>query len=117
MEKKFFTVAEFAKEFECSVSTVRNMIKRGDIKAVQVHRTIRIPVTELDRIMQGITATSETSVNDIPATSTDAPPQPTESTTAGDKATLETDAQQPEPTTEKPSSVPEWDGISGKNEP
>jgi len=110
MEKKFFTVAEFAKEFECSVSTVRNMIKRGDIKAVQVHRTIRIPVTELDRIMQGITATSETSIKDIPATATDAPPQPP----TGELIKAVSDAQQPDDTTDEPPDRPEWDGISGK---
>ena len=47
----------------------------------------------------------------------DAPPQPTESHTTGEKATHETDTQHPDDTTDEPLSVSEWSGISGRTAP
>ena len=99
--EKFYTLPEIADILRCSVPTIRRRIKAGTLRAVKNGGVYLISESALNSYLQ----TSETSVNDIPATSTDAPPQPTESPTTGDKATLETDAQQPEPTTEKPSSV------------
>ena len=108
--EKFYTLPEIADILRCSVPTIRRRIKAGTLRAVKNGGVYLISELALNSYLQ----TSETSVNDIPATSTDAPPQPTESTTTGDKATLETDAQQPDDTTEEPSNVPEWNGISGK---
>ena len=103
MNEKLLTIAQTAEYLQCSQSTIRSRIRRGTLKAVKNGRIVRIPESELERFFQ------------VP--DTDAPPQPTESHTTGEKATLEPNVQQPEPTTEKPSSVPEWDGISGKSEP
>ena len=108
--EKFYTLPEIADILRCSVPTIRRRIKAGTLRAVKNGGVYLISELALNSYLQ----TSETSVNDIPATSTDAPPQPTESPTTGEKATLETDAQQPEPTTDEPPDRPEWDGISGK---
>ena len=52
-ENKVLKVSEIAKELRMSEQTIRNMIKRGDLKAIQSGRTIRIPATELDRLLTG----------------------------------------------------------------
>ena len=52
-ENLVYTVTEFSKKMKCSPGTVRNMIKRGDLKAIQSGRTIRIPATELERLLTG----------------------------------------------------------------
>ena len=62
------------------------------MKAVKNGRIVRIPESELERFFQ------------VP--DTDAPPQPAESHTTGEKAPLEPDAQQPEPTTGEPPDRP-----------
>lgn len=50
-ENLVYTVSEFAEKLKCAPGTVRNMIKRGDLKAIQSGHTIRIPATELDRLL------------------------------------------------------------------
>lgn len=49
---KFLTVKEVASVLRVSATTVRTMVQRGDIGAMQSGRTIRIPETELDRIIR-----------------------------------------------------------------
>lgn len=98
--EKLYTKKEVAEILHCSIATIHRRISSGELKAVKNGRIVRIPESELERFFQ------------VPAT--DAPPQPTASPTTGDKATLETDAQQPEPTTGEPPNRPEWDGIAGK---
>ena len=90
--EKFYTLPEIADILRCSVPTIRRRIKAGTLRAVKNGGVYLISESALNSYLQ----TSETSFNDIPATSTDAPP--------------------PEPTTEQPSSRHEWDGISGKIE-
>jgi excisionase family DNA binding protein len=49
----FHKVSEVAKMLNVSVQTLRSMIKGGKIKVVQLNKkTIRIPQSELDRIME-----------------------------------------------------------------
>jgi len=100
MNEKLLTIAQTAEYLQCSQSTIRSRIRRGTLKAVKNGRIVRIPESELERFFQ------------VP--DTDAPPQPTESPTTGEKTTLEPDAQQPEPTTDESPDRPEWDGISEK---
>lgn len=52
---RYLTVAQFAEAAAMHPVTVRRMIYAGEIKAVQrdVHAHWRIPVTELDRLMEG----------------------------------------------------------------
>lgn len=52
---KYLTVAQFAEAAAMHPVTVRRMIYAGEIKAIQrdVHAHWRIPVTELDRLMEG----------------------------------------------------------------
>jgi len=114
---KLYGVKEVADMFGVSSQAIRNMIDREELKAVKIGGSYRIPQKEIDRLIEPIAdiiEIVEMPVNDNLVTSTDAPPQPTESTTTGDKATLETDAQHPDDTTGEPSNRPEWDGISGK---
>ena len=108
--EKFYTLPEIADILRCSIPAIRRRIKEGKLKAVKNGRAYIVSQSALDSYLQ----TSETSINDIPAVATDAPPQPTESPTTGEKTTLEPDAQQPEPTTDESPDRPEWDGISGK---
>ncbi len=117
---KLYGVKDVADMFGVSSQAIRNMIEREELKAVKIGGSYRIPQKEIDRLIEPIAdiiEVDEMPVNDIPATSPDAPPQPTASPTTGDKATLETDAQQPDDTTDEPSSVSEWSGISGQTAP
>ena len=122
---KLYGVKEVADMFGVSSQAIRNMIDREELKAVKIGGSYRIPQKEIDRLIEPIAdiiETVEIPVNDIPSTSTDAPPQPTESPTTDENIKAvseptETDAQQPEPTTDEPPDRPEWDGISGKSEP
>jgi excisionase family DNA binding protein len=98
--EKLYTKKEVAEILHCSIATIHRRISSGELKAVKNGRIVRIPESELERFFQ------------VP--DTDAPPQPTESPTTGEKITLEPDAQQPEPTTDESPDRPEWDGISGK---
>lgn len=53
--KRYLTVNAFAEAASMHPVTVRRMIYAGEIKATQrdVHAHWRIPVTELDRLMEG----------------------------------------------------------------
>jgi len=51
---EFYTPKEISKILKVTTSTIRNMIKRGDLRAVQLkggRGIYRIPSSELDRIM------------------------------------------------------------------
>lgn len=47
------TIKEVAKIFGVHWQTVRNWIKSGKIKAIQVQKTIRIPDEEIERLKKG----------------------------------------------------------------
>ncbi len=49
---ELLTVKEFAERVRVSVSTVRNWIKAGTIKAVQIGRSYKIPAEELERVLK-----------------------------------------------------------------
>lgn len=52
-EPRYWTTKRFAREHGLSDLTVRRMIKRGDLAAVRVGRSIRIPLSEVKRIAEG----------------------------------------------------------------
>ncbi len=57
--RAFVTIDEFATLLGCSTKTIRRRIADGSIRTAPLGgRSIRIPVTELDRL-SGITPTSE----------------------------------------------------------
>jgi excisionase family DNA binding protein len=47
-----FTVEEIAKSLKISEQTVRNLIKRGALKAIRVGGQFRVTKEELDRYLQ-----------------------------------------------------------------
>jgi excisionase family DNA binding protein len=51
-----YTVREFAAGVSCSIPTVARMLKSGRLKGVRLNtHSIRIPATEVDRILAGQT--------------------------------------------------------------
>jgi len=48
----FLTYKEFAYESRLSPSSVRKRVRRGDLQAVRIGRSVRIPRSELDRLMR-----------------------------------------------------------------
>lgn len=52
-----YTPAQVAELLQVHLVTVRRMIKAGHIKAVHIGRNVRIPATEIDRLMnEGVAA-------------------------------------------------------------
>jgi excisionase family DNA binding protein len=49
---RFLTVAEVAELMRVSTMTVYRLIKAGDLAAVRVGRSYRIPDTEVDRYLE-----------------------------------------------------------------
>ncbi len=47
------TVVEVAAELRCAKWCVYEMVKRGDLRAVHVGRSLRIPRAELERLLAG----------------------------------------------------------------
>jgi excisionase family DNA binding protein len=52
----FLTYKEFAFEARLSESGVRKHVKRGDVRAVRLGRSVRIPRSELERLSRAIEA-------------------------------------------------------------
>jgi excisionase family DNA binding protein len=49
---KFLSFEQFADELQICVATARRMASRGELKAVRINsRLVRIPVDEVDRIL------------------------------------------------------------------
>lgn len=46
------TVAEFAREFQCSQRTVRRAIRKGTIRSCKIERLVRVPRSELERLLK-----------------------------------------------------------------
>lgn len=103
MPEKLYTKLQAAEYLQCSLSTINRRIKAGQLQTVKNGRIVRVTESELEKFLQ------------TPAT--DAPTQPTESHTTGEKATHETDTQHPDDTTDEPLSVSEWSGINGRTAP
>jgi excisionase family DNA binding protein len=51
-EPRFLTVDQAARQLRVTISTVRTMIARGELTAVRVGKHLRIPVSEIDRVLQ-----------------------------------------------------------------
>ncbi len=49
----FLTIAEYAFHTRRCRASVYNEITRGDLRAVKIGRSTRIPVTELERLLAG----------------------------------------------------------------
>ena len=49
-EMKFFKPSRFAKLIDSNRSTIYELIKRGDLRAVKIGGNLRIPASELDRL-------------------------------------------------------------------
>lgn len=50
-EPTMYTVAEVAQLLRVHYQTVRNMIKRGDLKVVRTGNTIRVTASEVKRLL------------------------------------------------------------------
>lgn len=48
--REFYTVKEMAEKFGVHEHTIRNWIKKGQIRAVKIENTVRIPATEIERL-------------------------------------------------------------------
>jgi excisionase family DNA binding protein len=48
----FLTYGEFAREARLSPTTVRKHVRLGDLLALRIGRSVRIPRTELDRLVR-----------------------------------------------------------------
>jgi len=103
-EIKFYTTNEVAKLFRLTTQAIRQTIERGEIKAVKIGSVYRIPEQEVKRLLQPIADLLEEN---------EAPESPETIATAPEPVTPDTDEPITDNTTEKPSSLPEWDGISG----
>jgi excisionase family DNA binding protein len=49
----FLRKREFANEVRCSLKHVHNLIMRGELRAIRIGRAIRIPRSELERLLEG----------------------------------------------------------------
>jgi excisionase family DNA binding protein len=56
----FLPVRAFARAVSLDQCTVRRLIASGEIRATRIGRSVRIPVSELDRLARGHTHTSST---------------------------------------------------------
>ncbi len=45
--------ADAARLLNCSRASIRNMITRGELRAFRVGTAVRIPTSEIDRILNG----------------------------------------------------------------
>lgn len=54
-EDMVYTLQETAEKLKCSLGTVRNMVKRGELHVLKFGRTVRVTATELDRLLKGNT--------------------------------------------------------------
>lgn len=50
---EFYTVAEVAGIFRISKMTVYRMVNSGEVRSIEVGRTIRIPAEEVSRLRRG----------------------------------------------------------------
>ena len=50
--QKYFSIATLAERFELSEKTIRRMITEGRLKAKRIRGSIRIPHTELAKIVR-----------------------------------------------------------------
>ena len=48
---QFYTQQELAELLKVSTRTIQNWIKDGQIKAIRIGRTVRIPASEIDRLV------------------------------------------------------------------
>jgi excisionase family DNA binding protein len=65
MDDPFFTVAEVAALLKLNQQTVRNMVDRGELRAVRVgQRRVRIRRSELDRFLAGADASPSESADE-----------------------------------------------------
>ena len=62
--EKHYSVNELAALFGTSADFWRKLVSRGDVKAVRLGRCIRIPESEVHRIMSPVQSVSEF-VNDL----------------------------------------------------
>lgn len=47
------TVIEAAQKLSCSPGTVRNLIKRGELRSVRIGRLVRVPVAAIEDVLAG----------------------------------------------------------------
>lgn len=52
LERRALTIEQYAKALQICQKTVRRGVANGDIPHVRIGRSIRIPVTALDKILQ-----------------------------------------------------------------
>lgn len=48
-----YSVNEVAKLLDVTTATVRNWVKRGDLKAIRVGSTVRFKKEVIDKVMEG----------------------------------------------------------------
>lgn len=53
MDEKMLTIAQAAEYLQCSQSTIRNRIRKGELHPLKNGRIVRLTVSELDRFMKG----------------------------------------------------------------
>lgn len=53
MDDKMLTIAQAAEYLQCSQSTIRNRIRKGELHPLKNGRIVRLTVSELDRFMHG----------------------------------------------------------------
>ncbi len=51
--ERFLTVREFAEALRVSNMTVYRLVSAGELKAVKVGRSVRLPADEVDRYLHG----------------------------------------------------------------
>lgn len=52
MEKGHYTVKEIATNLDVSEETVRNWIRSGELKAIDIGRGYRVPIAEYKRFLE-----------------------------------------------------------------
>ena len=50
--RKLLTVREFAEQLGCSDSSVNRMLKLGTVRKVKIGGMVRIPASEVDRLIE-----------------------------------------------------------------
>lgn len=69
MSTTFLTIQETAQMFRVSARTVRRWIKRGDLPAIKIGKTVRILETDIALLKSTCTPQGESTLNIIPAAS------------------------------------------------
>jgi excisionase family DNA binding protein len=59
MDEHYIRVRAYAERFDLDESTVYKKIERGEIKAIRIGKTIRIPSSELERYLNPVSALGE----------------------------------------------------------